>query len=200
MSNVPALRKGVPYKNAANPEERFWAKVDKSGDCWIWAPGKPGAGYGHFFPGSYSGAKSILAHRYAYELQHGPLPEGQHLLHKCNNRRCVNPAHLQPATEQENTDNGNDRTRSGSGPQAACKHGHAYTVSNTYTAPNGTWFCRQCKAQTQRRAQAKLSTAQREDQREYQNKAQAEHQARKKASAETVAEPADLPLTPSAAL
>ncbi len=84
---VPVARK--------TPEERFWEKVDRRGpeDCWDWRGGTTN-GYGSF---GYSEARRLLAHRFAYELLVGPIPDGAHLHHfKCERRICVNPAHVRP--------------------------------------------------------------------------------------------------------
>ena len=70
--------------------ERFWAKVDKSGDCWLWTGALLKTGYGCI----RIAHKAIRAHRAAYELSVGPLPKGALLRHTCDNPRCVNPAHL----------------------------------------------------------------------------------------------------------
>lgn len=86
------------------PEQRFWPKVDKTSTCWLWtgaltlASNKHVGGYGRF----RVGAQMRRAHRYAYELLVGPIPAGLDLDHLCNNRRCVNPAHLEPVTRAVN--------------------------------------------------------------------------------------------------
>jgi hypothetical protein len=75
-------------------EVRFWAKVDKSGDCWIWTGAKNKTGahrYGFF------GVRTKVidhAHRVAWILTHGPIAAGQAVHHQCGNTLCVNPAHL----------------------------------------------------------------------------------------------------------
>ena len=74
----------------ATDEERFWAKVDKSGECWIWTASDV-HGYGQFI---LSDKTKKFAHRYAYELIIGAIPENHELHHSCERRRCVNPAHL----------------------------------------------------------------------------------------------------------
>lgn len=70
--------------------ERFWAKVDKSGNCWLWTAALLKTGYGCL----RINRKTTRAHRVAYELSVGPIPEGALLRHTCDNPRCVNPAHL----------------------------------------------------------------------------------------------------------
>lgn len=83
----------------ATPKERFWAKVDKRGedDCWEWIGGRSWDRYGSF----WAGERSVYAHRFAYELAIGPVPEGLQVRHLCGSRACVNPAHLELAANQE---------------------------------------------------------------------------------------------------
>jgi hypothetical protein len=85
-------------------EERFWSKVDKSGDCWVWKA-KKSNGYGRYWKDN----RHIIAHRYSWILANGQIPEGQIVRHKCRNK-CVNPAHLELGTRKDNTD---DRIRDG---------------------------------------------------------------------------------------
>lgn len=83
------------------PEERFWAKVDKSGECWNWTAAKKPDGYGQFF--MY--ARNVSAHRAVYEMENGPIGEGLEIDHKCHNRACVRPSHLRATTHKRNTEN-----------------------------------------------------------------------------------------------
>ena len=79
-------------------EWHFWDRTDKCGEdeCWEWKASVDGNGYGNF---SRGGDKS---HRYSYSLLVGPIPLSLHVLHKCNNRKCVNPKHLYVGTHQQN--------------------------------------------------------------------------------------------------
>lgn len=73
----------------ANTVALFWARVDKSGDCWLWMRGKQRTGYG-FMAGSASGKSSIRVHRHAWvEASGAPIPDGQYVLHCCDVRHCV---------------------------------------------------------------------------------------------------------------
>lgn len=79
-------------------DERFWSRVDASGDCWEWTGARHSGGYGHLG----RDGTTHYAHRYAYEQLVGPIPSGQQLDHLCRNRVCVNPDHLEPVTRRAN--------------------------------------------------------------------------------------------------
>lgn len=80
---------------------RFWKKVAVRGrdDCWEWQGVRFSNGYGCIVIKNHQRA---MTHRVAYELAYGPIPEGMHILHSCDNPPCCNPAHLRTGTAQEN--------------------------------------------------------------------------------------------------
>jgi hypothetical protein len=119
--------------------ERFWLKVDRSGECWEWQGAKT-LGYGHFSLNK----KAVKAHRVAYELTRGPIPDGLVIDHLCRNRACVKPDHLEPVTHAVNILRGTGQSARNAR-KTVCKYGHALTPDNVYVHPaNGSRNCRQC--------------------------------------------------------
>lgn len=127
--------------------ERFLESFAVAGECWEWSGVIGNHGYGIFY---YEGKKRELAHRYAYQMHRGEIPEGLHIDHLCRNRKCVNPSHLEAVTPLENSSRGL-RYRLLNGMDDSCIHGHKYTPENTYVEPNGYKVrCRTCARERDR--------------------------------------------------
>lgn len=92
-----------------DPAERFWQFVSKGGEeeCWLWTGGKIGGRYGAFIVKSERGGeiRERYAHRFSHTIHNGEIPEGYVVDHTCYTTLCVNPAHLQAVTPQENVQN-----------------------------------------------------------------------------------------------
>jgi hypothetical protein len=84
-----------------DPEQLFWEKVDKSGECWIWTAAKNCKGYGRV----RIHGQEILAHRASWQFSNGAIPLGMDLDHICHTRLCVHPGHLRVATRKQNSEN-----------------------------------------------------------------------------------------------
>ena len=96
-------------------EDRLWAKVKKGPGCWLWIGDTNEHGYGRVWI-SDSPRKFTYAHRLAFELTVGPIPDGKSVLHSCDTPPCVRPDHLRLGTQQENNADrdSRDRVRHGS--------------------------------------------------------------------------------------
>jgi len=87
-------------------EERFWSKVNKTESCWLWTGCITKAGYGQLS----LNCKTHYSHQVAWLLFGNTIPEGHLIRHKCRNRNCCNPEHLETGTHQQNS---NDMKRDG---------------------------------------------------------------------------------------
>ena len=135
-------------------QQRFWNKVIKGEptDCWPWDAAKTPKGYGVFAAGSRTNGSRqfVLAHRFAYEAQRGPIELGKQIDHLCRNKKCVNPTHLEVVTSKVNTLRGNGLTAINAR-KTHCKRGHPFDLLNTSIRPSGSRACRQCWREDERR-------------------------------------------------
>jgi hypothetical protein len=120
--------------------EAMSRRTKRADGCWTWTGNVCSTtGYGRL---GFNGAL-LSAHRVAYELEHGAIPDGLVIDHLCRVRTCVNPAHLESVTIRENT-------LRGEGPTArrakatACERGHAFDAANTIMQ-RGYRLCRTCR-------------------------------------------------------
>lgn len=131
-------------------EERFWAKVQPTGFCWLWNGAREHHGHGMFNLGADQGRRPVRSHRFAYEALVGPIPDGLELDHLCRNPPCVNPDHLEPVTHAENM-------RRGYAPQyvtrrrGTCASGHDIDDdTKVFISKTGRRTCKVCAARRQR--------------------------------------------------
>lgn len=124
--------------------ERFQDKYipDPNSGCWLWTAYCDPKGYGRF----RLRGRIVGAHRASYEIFVGPIPDGLYIDHLCRVRSCVNPAHMELVTNQENIRRGEAGKATGIRQRAKthCPSGHPYNEENTYQHTRSRQ-CRECK-------------------------------------------------------
>lgn len=136
--------------------KRFWDKVRKSESCWDWIASVDRIGYGSF---GFKG-KTEKAHRVSFLLCKGDIPNGSCVLHKCDNRKCVNPEHLYLGDMKRNMKDKMERRRHHFQKVTHCPKGHPYSGDNLYLRQAKSGTSRSCK------------TCHREHQKEYMKRKQ----------------------------
>jgi hypothetical protein len=130
-----------------DPALRFAAFVARCAGCWEWTGALHRNGYGAF---KLRDGRQMLAHRFAWELANGAVPEGLNVLHQCDNRRCVRPDHLFVGTQRENI---RDMVAKGrhfaGGTPTHCPSGHVRNGNTRFV--KGHPVCRLCRAETQKK-------------------------------------------------
>jgi len=122
--------------------------------CWEWTGALNHGGYGTFLVDG----RRMGAHRAAYLLHVGSIPDGLDLDHLCRVRHCVNPAHLEPVTRSENLRRGVGVGKWHTALET-CPEGHPYDDSNTYHDARGWRGCRACRSEASRRYRARRAAA-----------------------------------------
>lgn len=133
------------YKRGLSPMQRFMQYVDTMGnitgdECWLWLGALDASGYGNWHPGKLS----KMAHRSAWQLWFGPIPDGMFVCHSCDRPSCVNPEHLFVATQKENIADCRRKGRRAEQKMTHCRRGHLRTPETTYTKSNGLKECKLC--------------------------------------------------------
>lgn len=150
----------APMRWNLTTPQRFWSKVDKNGPvpayaphlgpCWLWIARLYRNGYGRFT----IGGRPLLAHRWLYEQENGPIPTNLECDHLCRVRSCVRLSHIELVTRRENLLRGETvvarNTR-----VTHCPQGHPYDEENTYPIPSGGRGCRACRHQHSMKYQAR---------------------------------------------
>jgi hypothetical protein len=139
----------------AERQTHFWDRVDKAGPegCWLWTSTvRRDSGYGQYVieewkkPDGTWTCRTARAHRVAYEIAVGPIPDGMTIDHLCKVKHCVNPQHMEVVTPEENARRGNTR-RGG-----LCKAGlHVMEGDNLIFRPSRSSSSSECRACTNER-------------------------------------------------
>lgn len=120
--------------------KRFFCKIEKKDNCWIWTATKTSHGYGQFG----LNYKIVLAHRVCYEMFKGIIPDDMELDHICRNTSCVNPDHLEAVSHQENCIRGNCGKNNQNAKKMYCVNNHPLIQENLVKRKDGRRECLIC--------------------------------------------------------
>lgn len=128
--------------------ERLYSKIKEDPDtgCLEWTGATDHKGYGRIQRGGRAGG-TARPHVIAWELEHGPVPEGLELDHLCDNPPCVNPDHLEPVTHRENMLRGKTNACAQHARKTHCVNGHPLSGDNLVPRPDGSRGCGECRRQ-----------------------------------------------------
>lgn len=113
------------FRGPSSLEEFFWMRVEKTETCWLWRGKKTVDGY----PQIKFRDIRAYAHRFSWELVHGPIPEGNFIDHLCHTPGCVNPGHLRSVAPKGNSENR----------QGAAKHSKSGIRGVYFDPESGKW-------------------------------------------------------------
>lgn len=105
-----------------DPLKRFWKRVNKTDNCWLWTGSLQQSNYGQFWTGDYQ----TTAHRFSWEIHNGNIPKGYDICHVCDVKICVNPEHLFLGTRLDNMKDCINKGRTAKGE----KHGKSKLTNN----------------------------------------------------------------------
>lgn len=132
------------YTTLEKLHTRFWSRVEKTEGCWNWAGAIHKSGYGYI---SFR-KKNLRAHRISWELHNnGIIPDGYHVHHICQNKKCVNPSHLELLSPYDHWEITLSSIHDKKESRTHCKYGHALTeaTSFVYTNPTTGYSSRRCR-------------------------------------------------------
>lgn len=139
-SNSARKRRRMPTeKQYEILKRRLEQKSHREGDCLIFHSSVQPNGYGQM----WNGNRPEQAHRIAYRIAFGEIPEGKEIDHKCRNRACINPEHLQAVTHKRNM-HLSETVMGDNYRKTHCKRGHPLSGENLRLESDGRRQCRSC--------------------------------------------------------